>query len=128
MARRLSGPAPASRSDIRSFLGVNQKPDGHIVRVPDVDRVMIDLGIGDRLEPGTTFDVYDQRSGTPVPRRAMGVTELPPGKCSIEVTRVMPGYSECRIVRRTPGVGIGGVGIGIGDLVVRCPPEPLNSD
>jgi hypothetical protein len=83
-----------------------KKADGHVVRVPDVDKVIIDLGVGDNVSPGMTFDVYNSHEEVP----PAGVA----GKATMELVRIAPGYSECRIIRRTPGVGVN-----IGDLVVK---------
>jgi hypothetical protein len=92
-----------------------QKPDGRIVRVPDNNTVVIDLGIGDQLVQGMTFEVYDQQSGIPAlgdAEHALGNADMPEGKASIEVIKMLPGYSECRVIRRKPGYGIV-----IGDLI-----------
>lgn len=89
------------------------KPDGRIIRVPDNQTVIIDVGVGDRVSPGTTFEVYDSKTGVPAGGAARdGGT--PRGKASIEVIRQLPGYSECRVFRREPGQAIN-----VGDVVAR---------
>jgi hypothetical protein len=90
------------------------KPDGRIVRVPDNNTVVIDLGVGDQLVQGMNFEVYDQQSGIPALGDGMPEGDMPEGKASIEVIRMRPGYSECRVIRRLPGKGIM-----IGDLIVQ---------
>lgn len=88
---------------------VVRQADGEIVRVPGRDNVFINLGKGDQISPGMTFEVYDRFSGVP----AIGddgtnddESTLPQGKASIEVVHVGPGQSECRIIRLTPGQSV----------------------
>ena len=91
-----------------------RQADGEIVRVPGNDNVFINLGQGDQISPGLTFEVYDRFTGVPAlgPDGGTGTTEeedqstLPQGKASIEVVRVGPGQSECRIVRQTQGQSV----------------------
>ncbi len=78
--------------------------DGQILRLSGADRLTINLGAGDQISAGMTFEIFD-RFG--VPRVASDAPEndkLLQGKASIEVVRVLPGSSECRIVRRSPGM------------------------
>jgi hypothetical protein len=85
-----------------------RQADGEIVRVPGRDNVFINLGKGDQISPGMTFEVYDRFSGVP----AVGTDgtspegEMPQGKAAIEVVQVGPGQSECRIIRLTPGQSV----------------------
>lgn len=84
-----------------------RQADGEIVRVPGNDNVYINLGKGDQISPGLTFEVYDRFAG--VPALGDGADEegvLPQGKASIEVARVGANQSECRIVRLTPGQSV----------------------
>jgi hypothetical protein len=85
---------------------VIRQADGRIVRVPGNDNVFIDLGEGDGIAPGLTFEVYDRFGGVP------GITasdeinptdeeSLPKGKAAIEVVRPGPRQSECRIIRQS---------------------------
>ena len=83
-----------------------QKADGKIVRVPDNDTVIIDVGLGDQIVQGMTFEVYDWQAGVPALGDGMREGDMPQGKASIEVIRMGPGYSECRVIRRTPGYGL----------------------
>ncbi len=84
---------------------VIRQPDGHITRIPDSTTVYIDLGEGDQVAPGLTFAVYDKRKGIPPLGQGMSDsdTDMPVGKGSIEVVRVGPGSSECRVVKLEPG-------------------------
>jgi hypothetical protein len=91
-----------------------QKPDGRIVRVPDTHTVVIDLGAGDQIVEGMTFEVYDQQTRIPALGDGMREGDMPEGKASIEVIRILPGYSECRVIRRKPGYGVN-----IGDLIAN---------
>ena len=90
-----------------------RQADGEVVRVPGNDNVFINLGRGDQISPGLTFEVYDRFTGVPAlgPDGGTGTTEedestLPQGKASIEVVRVGPQQSECRIVRQTQGQSV----------------------
>ena len=81
-----------------------QKPDGQIVRLPGNNLAVINLGLGDQVVQGMTFEVYDKHNGVP----ALGADgtregEMPSGKASLEVVRIGPGFSECRIIRKEQG-------------------------
>ena len=81
-----------------------QKPDGQIVRLPGNNLAVINLGLGDHVAQGMTFEVYDKYAGIP----ALGADgtregEMPKGKASIEVMKIGPGFSECRIIRKEAG-------------------------
>lgn len=94
--------------DIRpnvSSLAVRQA-DGKIIRVIGNGVAYIDLGSGDHVVPGMTFQVYDRAEGVPAPGDASTTDDLPKGKGSIEVLRVGPTSSECRIVKTQLGQNI----------------------
>ena len=81
-----------------------QKPDGEIVRLPGNNLAVVNLGLGDQIVQGMTFEVYDKYAGVP----ALGADgtregEMPKGKASLEVVRIGPGFSECRIIRQERG-------------------------
>jgi hypothetical protein len=87
---------------------VIRQADGKIARVPGSDVVFIDLGTGDHISPGMTFEVYDRFSGVPGtasddPNAVPDEKSLPKGKAAIEVVKPGPAQSECRIVRQTLG-------------------------
>ncbi|MCB9846827.1 MAG: hypothetical protein H6814_00290 [Phycisphaeraceae bacterium] len=74
--------------------------DGRVVGASVADRqVFIDLGKDQRVVLGMTFEVYG--SGTDIRPDADG--EFPPGKATIEVTRVGDSTSSARIVRESRG-------------------------
>lgn len=82
---------------------VVRQPDGKIVRVPGNGTVYINLGSGDQISPGLTFEVYDRVEGIPPVGDNSTEDALPRGKGSIEVVRVGAGSSECRIILQQPG-------------------------
>ncbi|MDB5302323.1 MAG: hypothetical protein JWO87_3986 [Phycisphaerales bacterium] len=81
-----------------------QQVDGTISRVPDNKIVYINLGEGQQITPGLTFEVYDQRKGLPPLTAGPNEdTDLPAGKASIEVIRILPNTAECRIIKVATG-------------------------
>jgi hypothetical protein len=79
-------------------------PDGRILRVEGTDRVVINLGQGDALPAGMTFEVYDPKLG--VPRASDSSPESDAqlrGKASIQVLKVNQGSSECRVIKTANG-------------------------
>ena len=103
----LSAKLAGNRVDIRQ--AVIDQSDGQIVSVTSDSIVYINLGIGDHIAPGQTFEVYDGRLPLPkLPNLADNET-MPVGKGSIEVIRVAKGASQCRVIstqngqRLTPG-------------------------
>lgn len=81
-----------------------RQADGRIVRIPGNNVVYIDLGQGDQISPGLTFQVFDKVGGVPAAGDpADESADLPRGKASIEVVRVGPSSSECRVIRLQPG-------------------------
>jgi hypothetical protein len=81
---------------------VTRQGDGHIVRVASSGICYIDLGAGDQVLAGMTFEVYDRNEGIPpIPPDPNIEAAMPKGKGSIEVTRVGGTSSECRIVSQT---------------------------
>lgn len=96
-----------------------RNPDGKIIRVPGKDVCYINLGSGDSITPGLTFEVFDKMDG--IPANAEGTTDenLPAGKASIEVARVGAGSSECRIIKIAPGQQLTE-----GDLIINLIYDP----
>jgi hypothetical protein len=82
---------------------VISRPAGAIVRIADANTVFINLGQGDQITAGLTFEVYDKNE--PLPKLGDGTSDdnMPVGKASIEVTRVGMTSSECRVIRTQPG-------------------------
>jgi hypothetical protein len=79
--------------------------DATVVRVSGDDTLYINLGAGEQMVRGLTFEVFDKIDGIP----AITTTDpnsqdnLPRGKASIEIVRVGPTTSEARIIRREKG-------------------------
>lgn len=82
---------------------VSKQVDGTIIKTPGSNVVYINLGSGDQVSPGMTFEVFDRLDGVPPIGNPGNDDALPKGKASIEITRVQAGSSECRIVRTAPG-------------------------
>lgn len=80
-----------------------RQADAKIMRIAADNIVYIDLGSGDQVVPGMSFEVYDRAEGIPKSGDPTTDEELPKGKASIEILKVTPGASECRIIRATPG-------------------------
>lgn len=97
-----------------------QQADGKIVRVPGSGVCYINLGQGDQVSPGMTFEVYSAAKGIPpLPSSDINNDTLPVGEASIEITHVDATSSECRIVKTAPGVIISE-----GDLIANLVYDP----
>lgn len=85
-----------------------QRADGVITKVNlSSNRVFINIGNGESVTPGLTFEIYDKNKGLPKLTASEldpnGEPTLPAGKASIEVIKVMQGMSECQIIKSAPG-------------------------
>ncbi len=80
--------------------------DGKILRTAGDGIVYIDLGSGDQVTTGMSFEIFDRLEGIPKPGDPSTNTNLPKGKASIEIIKVTPGSSEARIIRQTPGTTV----------------------
>ena len=84
-----------------------QQADGEITQVPDDKTVYINIGQRQSVTPGLTFEVYDRAKGLPKLASAKDINgndlDQPAGKASIEVQRVFPDFSQCKIVKTAPG-------------------------
>jgi hypothetical protein len=98
---------------------VLSQSDGQIVRLPGNNICYINLGAGDQVSPGLTFEVYDKNEGVPALNDKGGEESLPEGKASIEVTRVGATSSECRIIHTKPGAHLTE-----GDLIANLVYDP----
>jgi hypothetical protein len=78
-----------------------RQPDGKIIQIGKNNVVYIDLGFGQQVTQGMTFQIYDKLEG--IPRIEGAAEDLPPGKGSLEIVRVGPGSSECRIIKMNEG-------------------------
>jgi len=74
--------------------------DGVISRLASNDIIYVNLGYGDQISPGLTFEIFDKNEG--IPSLTADETTLPQGKASIEITRVGATSSEARITRQRP--------------------------
>lgn len=83
-----------------------RQADAKVMRVAGADTVYIDLGTGDQVVPGMSFEVYDRTEGVPKSGDPTNDENLPKGKASLEILKVTPGSSECRIIRATPGMQV----------------------
>jgi predicted nucleic acid-binding Zn-ribbon protein len=83
-----------------------RQADGKITSLPGNGVAYIDLGSGDHVVPGMTFEVYDRAQGVPPPGDPATIENLPAGKGSIEVLRVGPTNTECRVVKTQLGQNI----------------------
>jgi len=77
--------------------------DAQITSVPDDNYVYINLGMGDHVVPGMTFEVYSRRDGIPKQDDMMSPDDMPVGLGSIEVERVDEAVSECRVTKLEVG-------------------------
>jgi hypothetical protein len=84
-----------------------------IARVPGRDVVVINAGMGDGVTQGMTFDVYDKQAGLPA---AQPAGNRQGAKALLQVVRIGPGFSQCRVVSRTPNLPLVQ-----GDLIVPAP-------
>lgn len=80
-----------------------RQADAHVMRISGDGMLYLDLGTGDGVSAGMTFELYDRVLGIPKPGDPTNDENLPKGKASIEVVKVAAGSSECRIIRQTPG-------------------------
>jgi hypothetical protein len=83
-----------------------KQADGRILRTSSDNIVYVNLGTGDQVTPGMTFEVFDRLEGVPAAGDPQTDIDLPKGKASIELIKVSPGTSEARVVRLTPGMTV----------------------
>lgn len=76
--------------------------DATITQIAPDSICYIDLGYGDHIVPGLTFEVYDKLDGMPKFQTSSDV-DLPKGKGSIEILNVGQNSSQCRIIYTAPG-------------------------
>ena len=88
--------------------------DGYIESVPSDDIVYINLGSGDHVVPGMTFEVYNRREGIPKQDDLLAEDDMPVGIGSIQVEQILSGVSECRVVKTEIGQHIS-----VGDLIAN---------
>ncbi|MEZ0267223.1 MAG: hypothetical protein ACAI43_21015 [Phycisphaerae bacterium] len=76
---------------------VVRNADAKITQLGDKGTVYIDLGFGDHVVPGLTFEVYGRLEGVPPLASGTSNFELPKGKASIEIISVGQNSSWCRV-------------------------------
>jgi hypothetical protein len=79
-----------------------RRADGKVTQVGRNDVAYIDIGLGQQITPGMTFQIYDRELGIPKTTNT-AADDLPQGKGSLEVTRVGARSSECRVVKLQQG-------------------------
>jgi hypothetical protein len=77
--------------------------DARVTQVAPDSICYIDLGFGDHIMPGLTFEVYDRIDGIPPLGDGTSKEDMPKGKASIEVINVGQNSSQCRVIRVTQG-------------------------
>jgi hypothetical protein len=75
--------------------------DARITQISSDNICYIDLGYGNHVSPGLTFEVYDRFEG--IPKMSDSDQELPKGKASIEIISVGQNSSQCRVIRSGTG-------------------------
>jgi len=80
-----------------------RQPDGTIASVASDEIVYINLGLGDHIVPGMTFEVYSRREGIPKQDDLMNAENMPVGLASIEIEQVLASVSQCRVTRMEIG-------------------------
>lgn len=78
-----------------------RRADGKVIQIGRNNVVYINLGLGQQITPGMTFEIYDKWEG--VPALNSDDEHLPVGKGSLEVVHVSSGSSECRVIKTQPG-------------------------
>jgi hypothetical protein len=76
---------------------------GTINSVASEDVVYIDLGAGEHVLPGMTFEVYNRHDGIPRLGDGMSPDNMPVGEGSIEVESVGEYSSQCRVIKTEVG-------------------------
>lgn len=94
-----------------------RRPAGRIVRVGQNGAVTINVGVGQQIYRGMTFEIYDQFQG--MPRVLASDEQLPVGKGSLEVVSVAPNASECHLIAVLPGQQVL-----VGDLIANLVYDP----
>ncbi len=77
--------------------------DATITQLGDNNTCYIDLGYGDHVMPGLTFEVYSKLDGVPPLAAGTSNFDLPKGKASVEIIEVGQNSSRCRVLLTRPG-------------------------
>jgi hypothetical protein len=92
-----------------------RQADGQILSVASTDICFINLGSGDHILPGMTFQVYSRHEGIPPLGDGLSAENMPTGLGSIEVQQVDTDTSQCRILPNGYGINR----INVGDLIAN---------
>lgn len=82
---------------------VVRRSEGSIDSVASEDVVYIDLGSGEHVLPGMTFEVYNRHEGIPHLGDGMSSENMPAGEGAIEVESVGAYSSQCRVIKTEVG-------------------------
>jgi hypothetical protein len=80
--------------------------DATITQVSPDNICYINLGFGDHISSGMTFEVYGKNEGVPKLESGTDTLNMPKGKGSIEVINIGQNSTQCRIITTTPGTTI----------------------
>ena len=80
--------------------------DATITQISADNICYINLGFGDHITNGMTFEVYGKNEGVPKLESGSDVQNMPKGKGSIEVINIGQNSTQCRIIATTPGTTI----------------------
>jgi hypothetical protein len=80
--------------------------DAVITQIAPDSIAYINLGFGDHVTPGTTFEVYDKHDGVPKLGDGTDSLNMPKGKASIEIINVGQNSSQVRILNPSPSVTV----------------------
>ena len=80
--------------------------DATITQISADNICYINLGFGDHITNGMTFEVYGKNEGVPKLESGTDVQNMPKGKGSIEVINIGQNSTQCRIIATTPGTTI----------------------
>jgi hypothetical protein len=80
--------------------------DATITQVAPDNICYINLGFGDHISTGMTFQVYSKFEGVPKLDNGTDTLNMPKGKASIEIINVGQNSSQCRIIYTTPGMTV----------------------
>lgn len=80
--------------------------DATITQVAPDSVCYINLGFGDHVSPGLTFEVYDKFDGIPKLGDGTSSLDMPKGKASIEIISVGQNSSQCRVLGTKSGASV----------------------
>jgi hypothetical protein len=80
--------------------------DATITQVAPDSVCYINLGFGDHVSPGLTFEVYDKFEGIPKIGDGTSSLDMPKGKASLEIISVGQNSSQCRVLGTKSGATV----------------------